>query len=215
MADIYTFLKDYLPRRAGRTVIELGANRGTDTLKMLTMLKPPYAYYAFEPDPRHWKAMETYAGVLDFQFIKKAVGATAGRARFWLSWGKRAPGDQEHADSSSLMRPTGIMKAYPWMDFQEAEVNVIPLDTFRAEAGVGTVDFIWADVQGAELEVIRGGQATFRQTAYFYTECYQNGKRYYEGQPRLDDILAALPGNWQVVFCTTTDVLLKNLEGDA
>ena len=118
----------------------------------------------------------------------------------------------EHTDSSSLMRPSGITRAYSWMTFRRDVVPVVTLDTFCVAEGVGMIDFLWADVQGAELEVIRGGQATFRRVAYFYTECYANGRTYYEGQPTLNEILNALPGRWGVVFQTATDVLLRNKE---
>ena len=110
------------------------------------------------------------------------------------------------------MRAAGSMRAYCWMTLRREVVAVVTLDTFWVAEGVGMIDFLWAGVQGAELEVIRGGQATFRRVAYFYTECYANGRTYYEGQPTLNEILNALPGRWGVVFQTATDVLLRNKE---
>jgi len=210
-ADIYQFLSDYFPLRRERVVVELGANRGTDTSKMIRLLKPPFQYYAFEPDPRHWEKLQKLEKALGFQLIKQAVGAVDGQAKFWLSCGKRTPEEDEHEDSSSLMTPTGITEKYPWMYFRPITVPVLTLDAFCTQENISRIDFLWADVQGAEREVIRGGQETFRRVAYFYTECYRD-RVYYQEQPTLDEILRILPGQWEIVFRAATDVLLKNTE---
>jgi hypothetical protein len=81
------------------------------------------------------------------------------------------------------------------------------LDTWWQKAGVGPIDFIWADVQGAEIDLIQGGQQALAQTRYFYTE-YSNAELY-EGQIPLRDILKLLP-NFQLVYRFSHDVLLKN-----
>ena len=77
---------------------------------------------------------------------------------------------------------------------------------------VKTVDLLWADVQGAEVDLIEGGRETLARTSYLYTE-YSNAELY-AGQINLEEILARLPG-WRVVqnFPTTedyADVLLEN-----
>ena len=53
------------------------------------------------------------------------------------------------------------------------------------------VDFIWADVQGAEADLVLGGRETLKRTRFFYTE-YSN-RELYEGQADLGQLLAMLP----------------------
>ena len=75
------------------------------------------------------------------------------------------------------------------------------------EHGIEHVDFIWADVQGAEVDLVEGGQRTLANTRLLYTEI--NDIEMYEGQITLEGLLARLPG-WSVVKRYPNDVLLRN-----
>ena len=63
-------------------------------------------------------------------------------------------------------------------------------------------------MQGAEGDMIAGGQATLARTRYLYTE-YSN-EEIYEGEPTLEALLAMLP-KFSVVKRYPSDVLLKNM----
>ena len=69
------------------------------------------------------------------------------------------------------------------------------------------VDFIWADLQGAEGDLVAGGQATLAKTRYLYAE-YSN-EEWYEGQPTLQQLMDMLP-NFAILHRFTIEVLLKN-----
>ena len=69
------------------------------------------------------------------------------------------------------------------------------------------IDFIWADVQGAEGDMIRGGQRALAKTRFLYTE-YCN-RELYEGQLSLRQMLGLLP-EFEVVRRFPNDVLLEN-----
>jgi hypothetical protein len=69
------------------------------------------------------------------------------------------------------------------------------------------IDFIWADIQGAEINLIKGGKNTFKNVKYFYTE-YSNGNLY-KGDKGLKGILKLLP-NFEIECDYQGDVLLKN-----
>ena len=86
-------------------------------------------------------------------------------------------------------------------------MQTVTLDSFARDAGLSTVDFIWAEVQGSEGDLARGGAETFRRTRYLYTE-YSNDEMY-EAQACLDDLLAALP-DFRVVELWPEHVLLEN-----
>ena len=110
--------------------------------------------------------------------------------------------------SGSIRKPKKHLEVVPWCIFdQTIRVPTQRLDTWWQKAGVGQIDFIWADVQGAEIDLIQGGQQALAQTRYFYTE-YANAELY-EGQIPLRDILKLLP-NFRLMRRFSNDVLLKN-----
>lgn len=66
------------------------------------------------------------------------------------------------------------------------------LDDWAAAKQIGTVDFIWADVQGAESDLVVGAQQVLSQTRFFYTEFSDD--EWYEGQINFTTLSACLPG---------------------
>ena len=82
------------------------------------------------------------------------------------------------------------------------------LDTWCDENGIEAIDFIWLDVQGAEMDVIRGGEKVLVKTRYIYTE--YSDQELYEGQSPLDQLLNALPA-FKIVERYRGDVLLENV----
>jgi hypothetical protein len=69
------------------------------------------------------------------------------------------------------------------------------------------IDFIWADIQGAEIDLILGGKEAFKNVRYFYTEYCDS--ELYEGEIPLEKILELMP-DFEVVEDYQGDVLLKN-----
>ena len=84
------------------------------------------------------------------------------------------------------------------------------LDTYVTDKKIDLIDFIWADVQGAEDLLIKGGKVTLdTKVRYLYTE--YSGKEYYENSPNMNTIKELLGDNWVIVRDFGTDVLLKNI----
>jgi len=69
------------------------------------------------------------------------------------------------------------------------------------------VDFIWADVQGAEENLINGAKDTLKNTRYFYTE--YSDEELYRGQINKSRILRMIPG-FSIVKDYGNNILLKN-----
>lgn len=202
---IYRHLRQILPDHP--VIFEIGAHIGTDTCALVRMAQPSL-YVAFEPDPRNLIQLYELQVHLGFELYPYGVSDRVGAATFWQSHGQ-APGNRrEHTDSSSLKEP--LRPGRPWISFTQTEVETVTLDWFCDERNIDHVDFIWMDVQGAELDVIRGGQRCLRRTDYLYTE-YRSGKPLYQGQANLAAILKALPGRWEITDKTKTDVLLRRI----
>jgi FkbM family methyltransferase len=177
--------------------LELGAHRGADTAWLAGV--PDVTLHAFEPDPRNVQPRGTNATV-----HRAAVCDRDGRGQLILSregWGR------EWTYSSSLRRPKNHLQRFPVTFGDAVEVELVALDTFYREHGLELVDFVWADVQGAEADVVRGGLAALRNTRYLYTE--YSDDELYEGQATLAEILALLP-DFRVLELWPEDVLLEN-----
>ncbi len=112
--------------------------------------------------------------------------------------------------SSSLKKPVKHLEMAPWVKFDtKVKVKVVTLDTFAATEGLAAIDFIWADVQGAEDQMIAGGQKALATTSYLYTE--YSDVEVYQGQINLKQIVERLPGKWEVLEDFGDDVLLRNV----
>jgi FkbM family methyltransferase len=194
-------IREWVERRfadaGAKTFLELGSHCGSDT-EWLSRI-PGVTIHAFEPDPRN-EQMPRPNVVLH----RTAISDSDGRAAFVLSqsgWG------QVWTYSSSLKRPKNHLQRYPVTFDGTIEVETVALDSFARQNGIASVDFIWADIQGAEGEMVHGGLELLRRTRYLYLE-YSNDELY-EGQSTLTELLAMLPA-YRVVELWPDDLLLEN-----
>ena len=110
--------------------------------------------------------------------------------------------------SGSIRQPKNHLVEHPWVKFDKIiSVPTCRLDDWCADHGISDIDFIWMDVQGAEGDVIAGGQRSISKTRFLYTE-YSDTETY-EGQLPLSQLLARLP-TFKVLVKYAGDVLLKN-----
>jgi 2-O-methyltransferase len=81
------------------------------------------------------------------------------------------------------------------------------LDTWSEQHQIGNADFIWADVQGAESDLVEGAARFLKSSRYLYTE-YSNDE-WYEGQVTLNELLEKLP-DFDLVRRYQMDALFEN-----
>ena len=209
---------EVIPRILGyqpRTVLELGANSGSDTLRMLDVF-PEATFHCLEPEPRAYALLERHLAGKRAHLYPVAVAAADGPLRFHQSSGEPPGYEGQIPDgwlgSGSIHAPKIHLSEFEWCRFESAiTVEGVSLDSWAERNGVGDVDFIWADVQGAERELIEGGRATLARTRYLYTE--YSDHELYEGQPTLAELLRLLPGFAVVKRYSDRhqgDVLLRN-----
>lgn len=167
-------------------IFEIGAHNGTDTVKLAQI--PGSRVYAFECDPRN--KIPVLPNIIPSNY---AISDFEGDAEFYLS----SKATQNWTCSSSLKKPKHHLIEHPDIKFDEAvKVKCIPLDTFCKWFKIDRIDFIWADVQGAEKELIAGAKEILKKTKYLYTEF--SNEETFEGQITLNEILSMLPG-WEVL----------------
>jgi len=86
-------------------------------------------------------------------------------------------------ESSSILQPKIHLVQHPKIKFEEKEiVNLKDLDSFK----IKNVNFLNIDVQGYELEVLKGSKETLKYIDYVY--CEINRDETYEGNPLVEDI---------------------------
>jgi FkbM family methyltransferase len=197
--------------RSRSVIVEVGAHDGATT-EGFHALFPRARIIAFEPEPRaidKFKARHALRGVT---LIECAVGDRNGNVVFHRCSGE-APGHPgiDWDASGSIHEPGETRTLHPWLKFDEdITVPIVRLDDELARQGVGPVDLIWADVQGAERELIDGARETLKRTRYFYTECTDAPE--YIGQIGLQDMCTMLP-DFEVVELFAYDVLFRNKNG--
>ena len=186
------------------TVLELGAHHGHDTVIIHDACRPRCTYIAVEADPRNVPILLNRIGNRRVSCAHYAIAADCGTMMLHLSDGPGATG------SSSIREPKEHLKHFPGTTFDKAvEVPCITLDALTAKYNVGPVDLIWCDIQGAERDMIAGGQETLRRTMYLLCEC----DRYemYAGQATRDKIMELLPDWWLVQeWPENANMLLRN-----
>jgi FkbM family methyltransferase len=190
-------------------IIEVGANCGQTTVELLKAM-PGARIFAFEPEPRAIAKFRDAIRSPNVHLYECAIGAVNGTTSFYQSSGAehlleyREGWDQ----SGSIRRPNSHLKVWPWVKFEkQITVPIMTLDDWSKQQQITTADFIWADVQGAESDLVEGAARFLRSSRYFYTE-YSNDE-WYEGQITLADLLRKLP-DFDLVRRYAMDALFKN-----
>ncbi|MCS6781945.1 MAG: FkbM family methyltransferase [Gloeomargarita sp. SKYBB_i_bin120] len=190
-------------------ILEIGCNNGEHTVQFLECF-PRAKIYCFEPDPRAIADFQQRLGNDPrVQLYPIAISNQDGEIPFFMSdTHPDAAIARSWYDSGSIRRPKRHLERFPWIVFEKTiTVPTQRLDTWCQAHSITQIDFIWADVQGAEVDLIQGGKQTLEKTRYFYTE-YSNVELY-EGQINLAHILRLLP-NFRLVYRFAGDVLLQN-----
>lgn len=205
--DFRTFIKSNNP-----VIFEIGCNDGTHTLEFLEAFSSG-RFYCFEPDPRAAARFQQKVKSSQVSFFPFAIGSVDGTANFFASGGnpldKPDPNFPEDWDlSGSIHPPFRHLDQTPKVTFTElGKIPIRRLDSITKELGLRRIDLIWADVQGAEADLICGGRQTLNTTDYFFTE--YSDHELYAGQINLHQIRALLPG-FKLVKKLPHDALFQN-----
>jgi len=146
--------------------------------------------------------------------VPLALSDRAGVATFHVSSG-RPPEEFAGADwnygnkSSSLLPPAAKDPMYGWIEFKEAiTVRTETLDAFCAARGIGRIDFIHMDVQGAERLVLAGAGEMLPRIGALWLEV--SDKPLYAGQMLRPEIEAFMQAHGFALGCEVR----REIEGD-
>ena len=165
------------------TFIDIGANRGQFALVARHHF-PQARIISIEPlaEPSN-KFREVFNSDSLTTLHQVAIGPAQETAEIHVS----------KADDSSSLLPIGELQQglYPGTGERETRsVDVKPLDAFVNEVDILKPAFLKIDVQGYELQVLKGCQSLLQCFAYVYVEC--SFVELYQGQAFADDVIRFL-----------------------
>jgi len=166
-----------------RTVLDVGANRGQFAL-VASRRFPRALLVCFEPlDGARFKLELAISNHPRLRIVASAVADSAGSADLLVS---RAD------DSSSLLTGTDrLLATFPGTEVVErVSVPTERLDALVGDHELARPALLKIDVQGAELEVLRGATATLEKTDTIIVEC--SFVELYDGQALADDVIRFL-----------------------
>lgn len=126
-------------KRCRGVMIDVGAHYGSS---LAPFAKDGWEVHAFEPDPANWaKLAATYGGYPNVTIVQKAVSDQTGEMPLFTS-------DESTGISSLASFTAGHAHS--------ANVEVLKLRDYMADANIHTVDFMKVDVEGFERHVLDG-----------------------------------------------------------
>lgn len=139
-----------------RMIFDVGGNFGQTALRFSRAF-PKARIFTFEPVPESFRRLEAnIAGRPSIQGFQHGFGDVSGSFQIQL---------QSNPGSNTLLGPQSSMGSL--------EIRLETIDSFVAEHGITEIDLLKIDVEGYELEVLKGAFATLGRGAvrYVYAEC--------------------------------------------
>jgi FkbM family methyltransferase len=190
------------------TIIDIGANRGQFTL-VARHCFPQAQIIAFEPLTKPAsKFRRVFADVGQVTLHQIAVGPEQGQVPIHIS---------ARDDSSSLLSITALQgQVFPGTaEIATEVVKIAPLSDFLAVEDIQSPALLKLDVQGYELETLKGCEALLQYFTYVYCEC--SFMELYAGQALADEVIAWLRERsfrLRGVYNMTYDQMGKAVQGD-
>lgn len=147
--------------KPGMHVVEIGANVGLFTLLMARRVGARGSVYAFEADPTLAQIATDnlevnglgHIGSIDARAVSKADGTLTFRAAL------------RHRGGGTLVHDLQQIPELTESERETITVQSVTLDHFLADHR-RKIDFLKIDAEGAEADIIRGGQSVFANARY-------------------------------------------------
>ena len=172
------YIASLLP--ANPIVLEAGARFGKDTRRM-SLLWPQGHIHTFEPVPSLFNQLSDTAQKLqNVTCYNTALSDCVGTLPLHVS------GGQSDA-CSSLLTPLTCLEERPLITFERTiMVPVTTIDAWAKKQGVTHIDFMWLDLQGAELLALEGAENILKTVKVILIEI--NLTERYKDAPLVNDI---------------------------
>ena len=163
-----------------KVIYDIGANVGTWSI-LSKAIFPKAKVFAFEPLQPHIE--EFYNNTKDLENIilyPYALGSKKEMSKINIS---------SFSDSSSLLPSTQLLnETYNISTIDAIEIQVLRLDDLFDETSILIQpDLIKLDIQGYELEALKGAEKILKKTKYIIMEV--SFLEYYKGQPLFEEVI--------------------------
>jgi FkbM family methyltransferase len=164
-------------------IFDVGANIG-QSIELYRQAFPNSVIHSFEPNPQAFKILKDKWSNQENIFLHdRALHGKAGRFPFYAT---NAP------EASSLLHPDPKlmkMSSQKKYDYQMIHVECMTLDQFCTDIGVPAIDILKLDVQGTELETLKGAIAMLDAGAVSLLYVEVNFAETYLEQMQFKDLL--------------------------
>ena len=190
-----SILKKYLP--VNSVIVDCGAHDGTDSIE-LARIFPLGKIHSFEPIPDIYNSLLTNSKKYkNIQTYPIALGSNNEKSEMFVSSGNSDA-------SSSLLEPSGHKTSHPDVFFKKKIiVNVYTLSEWARKNNINKIDFLWLDMQGYELQMLKASENILENVKCIFTEVsmtetYLNAVHYLEYRKWLETkgfrvLLEAIP----------------------
>jgi FkbM family methyltransferase len=174
-------------------IYDLGAYCGEDSEMMREACGQSHTLNVIvEPDPRNMQVIRDSRRGVRTLLVEAAIADRTGFLNWYPAIDKRNEGMR--SGSGSIRKPTQHKRLFP--DIQFGAPAPMPCWSFDHLALSCTgplvpIDLIWADLQGAERDMIAGARFALGHARYLFIEAEET--QLYEGQATRAELLAMLP----------------------
>ncbi len=178
----YHHFTDRIPRDEINTIVELGSRDALDAI-WLSYIFDAEAY-AWECHPDLWLKMKENISHFDrVHMVDKAVWSEDTTLDFF-------PVTNGNVGASSCFEADNEVEGAPHLEQTKITVEAIRLDDWANKNNISNIDLLVMDLQGAEVEALKGAGDLLNNVKYIITEgCVQP---FYQGAPHIDDITEVL-----------------------
>jgi FkbM family methyltransferase len=173
--DFLKYIEEYIDLNEIHTVFDIGSRDACQALEFSDWF-PNSKVYLFEPVPSSYQyCVENTNGRDNIICNNIALADFDGDTTFYQVV-------NGNVGASSLLKVTPMYSHY---EQQPIDVKVKTAKTFIEENGIKSVDLLWVDVQGSEINCFKGFERHLQNVKAIHTEVglnayYQNGTEYYE-----------------------------------
>lgn len=178
---LFDYIKNILPEDP--IIIDCGCFDGADSIS-LARYWPKGQVYSFEAVPAIFEAAKkTTQFIPNIKVFPLALGDKDGTASFYVSEQVGYPGIPTL--SSSALKPKYHLEKAPHIIFPACiDVQMVKLDSWGIKNGIDHIDFMWLDMQGFELNMIKASRlaqnAKVIWTEVIMCEAYEDQAQYKE-----------------------------------
>jgi len=187
----------YLPLNP--VVLEAGSRDGNDAEVMCNRWADGHIH-VFEPMPNLFantlKKLEKYPNASCYEL---ALNSESGFASMYIC--------NNNDGASSLLHPSNMLSQILEFDRQLLVVPCLTVDDWAEKYGVDHIDFMWLDMEGNELHVLKASRQILKLASAVYTEInflefrestpvYREFKEWLEGQG-FEEVWKEGDGTWQ------------------